>query len=72
MSYSLSFSLKFRGISYRITQLCNLPSLSELSPIAKMLLSARDSFCPCILSIMAAKFDSSSESLPVSKALESG
>ena len=72
MSYSLSFSLKFRGISYRITQLCNLSSLSELSPIANMLLSARDSFCPCILSIIAATFDSSSESLPLSKALESG
>ena len=72
MSYSLSFSLKFRGFSYRITQLCNLSSLSELSAIANMLLSARDSFCPCILSIIAAKFDSSSESLPLSKALESG
>lgn len=72
MLYSLSFSLKFRGISYRITQLCNLPSLSELSPIANIMLSARDSFCPCILSILAAKFDSSSESLPLSKALESG
>ena len=72
MSYSLSFSLKFRGISYRITQLCNLSSLSELSPIANMLLSARDSFCPCILSIIAAKSASSSESLPLSKALESG